>query len=246
MYLIDISDPLHPQQFKALGLIAWSRPGSDTANLKKLNQYVTGGNAKTTGVSVTGDRLITFDWGYGRAYHYNVADAHNPIFAGTHYAPFTFRGEIDPAGTTAYMLAAYGSSSGIYSMPLSLLDPSKSTYHATCAPCDFFPSPPTDYGGMGISANGRYVMYIAGKQPEVQVVDVSDPTNCATSACGHPSPQARTAQSMGVAQHGTTSSRSGRRLGWARLSFPRPVKPELTNIGSEIAAFRLLIPTSRW
>jgi hypothetical protein len=229
LYLVDIEDPRDPQRFKVIGLIAWNRTGSDAKVLEKLNAYVTSGNAKMTGVSVTripGDPeraiLVAFDWGYGRGYFYDVTDPRTPIFAGTHHAHYTFRGEVDPTGTTAYMLSAYGYHSGIYSVPLDLLGPSKSTYHATCGDrCGFFAAPPTDYGGMSVSANGRYVMYIAGKRGEVRVIDVSDPANMvdagSVAIARH---GARTAASMGVAEYRNHVIAAGAALGLGIFHLP--------------------------
>ena len=114
LYLIDVSNPLDPRQIDVLGLLAWNSAGSDATNIAKLNNYVPGGNAKITGVSVSGDKLFATDWNYGRIYYYNVAQAHNPVFAGTHYAPFIFRVEGDAAGQAVYGLSAFGRTSGIY------------------------------------------------------------------------------------------------------------------------------------
>ena len=224
LYLIDVTDPSRPQQIQVLGLWPWSNPKLDDKLLAKLNSYVTGGSAKITGVTVEGHMLMSFDWTWGRAFFYDVSQADNPIFAGTHYAPFTFRGEIDldsPHGPTAYILSAYASFSGLYSFPLSLLTPFDSTYHATCAACDFFAAPPTDNGGMALSASGKYAMYIAGKRPVIQVVDISDPTDLKDAgSVPIPPHRARNAQSMGVAQHGDYIIVAGAYLGLGVFHYP--------------------------
>ena len=225
LYLVDISDPANPQQFDVLGLPAWSSAGADATNLAKLNNYVTSGSAKMTGVSVSGDKLFAPDWNYGRIFYYTIADPHSPVFAGTHYAPFILRVEGDPAGQATFGLSAFGHTSGIYSINLSAMGPSFSTRHTTCGTgiaCDYIASPQTDYGGLAVSANSRYVMYIAGKQGVVQVVDVTDPANMvnAGSAVSIPAHGAKTAQSMGVAQYGDYVIAAGANLGVGVFHFP--------------------------
>jgi hypothetical protein len=168
-------------QKKVIGLLAWSSAAHDAVQLAKLNNHVTSGNAKVTGVTVKGDVLITLDFAYGRIFYYNVANPLNPIFAGTHYAPFMFRVDMfhpddDPEQTVVYALAASGGVSGVYSLPISILDPSISTRYTTCAVCGYFKTPVTDFGGLTVSENGRYVVYLAGKQGVIQVLDASDPS----------------------------------------------------------------------
>jgi hypothetical protein len=221
LYLIDVSNPANPLQIDVLGLPAWSSAGSDPANLAKLNNYVTGGGAKITGVSVSGDKLFATDWNYGRIYYYNVAQANNPVFAGTHYAPFILRVEGDPAGQAVYGLSAFGRTSGIYSVLLSTLGPTFSTRYTTCTGCDYFASPQTDYGGLTVSGNSRYVIYIAGKQGVVQVVDAADPTNMVNAgSVPMPAHGAKTAESMGVAQYGEYIIAAGANLGVGVFHFP--------------------------
>ena len=225
LYLVDISDPANPLQFDVLGLPAWSSAGGDATNLAKLNNYVTAGSAKMTGVSVSGDKLFATDWNYGRIYYYTITDPHSPVFAGTHYAPFILRVEGDPAGQATFGLSAFGRTSGIYSINLSALGPSFSTRHTTCGTgtaCDYIASPQTDYGGLAVSANSQYVMYIAGKQGVVQVVDVTDPTNMMNAGLpvSIPAHGAKTAQSMGVAQYGDYVIAAGANLGVGVFHFP--------------------------
>jgi hypothetical protein len=226
VYVVDVTNPVSPQQIKVLGILAWGSAGGDATSLAKLNNHVTSGNGKVTGLAVSRDDLVIVEWAYGRKYHYDVTDASNPIFAGTHYAPFTFRvaigpapeigpvAEIDPPAQVAYSLSAFGGTSGIYSVPLGILGPSSSTRHATCAECDYFQSPPTDNGGLTVSANGKYVIYIAGKLGEVQVVDVTDPTNMKdVASLPIPHHYAGTAYTMGVAQYGDYIIAVGAKLG---------------------------------
>ena len=221
LVLIDIADPRRPRVLGSLGLPAWKAPGSDAPNIKKLNAYVTTGNAKDTGVAVVGPWLFTLDWGYGRFYAYDVTDARRPRFAGTHHAPYLLRVEIGPEEATAYALSAFGSTSGVYSVPLARLNPMISTSHATCADCGYFASPTTDFGGLAVSANGRYVMYIAGKRGVVQVLDVTDPTRMRDAgSVPIPTHYARLAQSMGIAQFGNHIIAAGAELGLGVFQFP--------------------------
>jgi hypothetical protein len=222
LYLIDVSNPLNPVQIDVLGLLAWSHPGSDATNIAKLNNYVTAGSAKVTGVSVVGDRLFATDFNYGRIYYYNVAQANNPVFAGTHYAPFILRVDGDPAGEAVYGYSTFGGTSGIYSVLLSTMGPSFSTRHNTCGTgCDYLVSPQTDYGGLAVSANGRYVMFIGGKQGSVRVADVTDPTNMTTAgSVSIPAHGAKTAESLGVAQYGEYIIAAGGLLGVGVFHFP--------------------------
>ena len=214
VYLFDISSLPNLPQIDVLGLPAWSSAGQDATNLAKLSNYITTGNAKVAGVAVAGNNMFAVDWNYGRKYHYDVTDARNPIFRGTHYAPFLLRIEGDADGSAVYSLGAYGGTSGIYSLVIAPLPPSTppfaaySTRSATCgAICDYFKSPNTDFGGLTVSSNGRYVVYIAGKGTgEVRVLDVtnpadiqSHPTNDAEPIGAHGS---RTGESMGVQTRG--------------------------------------------
>jgi hypothetical protein len=189
--------------------------------IAKLKAYVTSGNAKNTGVAVGGNYMAATDWNSGRLYFYDVTTAANPIYAGTHYAPFTFRVKINAEGTWAFTLAAYGYSSGIYSFPLNLLNQDDSTYHAQCPTCGFFAVTPTDYGGLGLTANARYVMSIAGKLGEIDVINACNPSNLlGHSSLPMPPHGARTAQSMGVAQYGDYVIAVGATLGLGVFQFP--------------------------
>lgn len=200
MYLFRIpaSFPAAIQQIRVIGLIAWTNPGQDAANLAKLRNLVSSGSAKATGVSVTGNTLVAVDWNYGRIYYYDVADADSPVFRGTHYAPFTFRPAVNPDETAVFALAAFGNSSGVYSATLGNLGPTFSTTHSTCSGCDYFKSPATDYGGLTVSSNGKYVVYIAGKKGVVQVLNASaaDLTSAGSLPIG--THGMKTGESMGV------------------------------------------------
>lgn len=159
LYLFNISNPADPILVKTIGLVKWSGPGSDAVNLEKLNNYVTSGNALTTGVSVTGNALVTVDWGYGRLYYYDVTNAANPVFKGTHYAPFLLKAEADPVSDVVYMLGAYAKFSGLFTVPISAMGPTYSTRYDQCSSCDFLPANHViSQGGLAVSANGKYVL----------------------------------------------------------------------------------------
>ncbi|MBZ0168052.1 LVIVD repeat protein [Candidatus Methylomirabilis lanthanidiphila] len=178
LYLINISNPQDPILVKRIGLLKWSNPGADALNLEKLNNYVTSGNALTTGVSVTGNALVTVDWGYGRLYYYDVANAANPIFRGTHYAPFLLKAEADPVNDVAYMLGAYGKFSGLFTVPISAMGSTYSTRYDQCPSCDFLPANHViGQGGLAVSTNGKYVLYVGGGKAQLHVVDVSIPAD---------------------------------------------------------------------
>jgi LVIVD repeat len=221
LYLFDITDPANPHQIDVLGLPAWSSAKQDAANLAKLNSYTAAGSAKVTGVSVAGDSLFAVEWNHGRFYYYDVALAHNPVFVGTHYAPFTFRVEGDAEQKAVYILSAFGNSSGIHSATLSAFELSPSTRFNTCADCDYFQSPATDYGGLAVSSNGKYVVYMAGKRGVVQVLDVTDPADIKNAGVlSIPAHGAKTGESLGVALKGDHIFAAAGTLGLKVFSFP--------------------------
>src|SRR5207342_1694203 len=135
----------------------------------------TGGNGKVTGLSVIGNHLFAVEWNYGRLYYYDVTDAENPIFSGTYASLFSLRVKGDPDRDAVYMMGAFGGKALLYSAPISILDPNTSTRASTCPPCDTFQMTSSDSGGLTVSSNGNYVIYIAGKRGVVQVLDVTDP-----------------------------------------------------------------------
>lgn len=221
LYLFDITTPTNPQKFKTLGIWEWTSSGQDASNLAKLNSYVTAGNAKVTGVSITGNTMLVTGWNYGRLLYYDVTDAENPVFRGTHYAPFLFRSEVDPQEDVAYSLAAFGASSGIYSVTLSTLGPSFSTRYDTCTGCDYFKSVATDYGGLAVSPNGNYVVMILGKVGVVQVLDVSNPADIKTAASlPIPAHGTKTGETLGVAIKENTIYTAAGSLGLRVYTFP--------------------------
>src|SRR5262245_33642018 len=95
LQLFDITaDPAAPIHIRTIGLPAWTT-SNNALYLAKLNNNVTAGNAKVSGVSVTGDNLFAVDYNYGRLYYYDVGtnpaagtNPANPKFKGTDYAKF--------------------------------------------------------------------------------------------------------------------------------------------------------------
>jgi hypothetical protein len=201
--LFDVGQPANPQLFKVLGIWEWTSSSQDAKNLAKLNDYVSAGNAKTTGVSIIGDTMLVTGWNYGRLFYYNVSNPASPQFRGTHYAPFLFRSEVNPQQTVAYTLAAFGNTSGVHSVPLSAMGPSFSTTQTSCTVCDYFKSVATDYGGLAVSPNGRYVVTILGKKGEVRVLDVTNPSDIKDAgSLPLPAHGMKTGEPMGVAIKG--------------------------------------------
>jgi hypothetical protein len=221
LYLFDITDPANPQQFDVLGILEWTSAGQDATNLAKLNDYVTGGNAKVTGVSITGNTMVVTGWNYGRLLYYDVSNAASPVFRGTHYPPFAYRSEVDPQQNVAYSFAAFGTASGLYSVTLSTLGPSFSTRHNTCSGCDYFKSTPTDFGGLAVSPNGRFVVMILGKKGEIRVLDVSNPADIKDAGfLPLPFHGVKTAEPMGVAIKGNDIFTASGILGLRVYSYP--------------------------
>jgi hypothetical protein len=221
VYVVDVTNSANPITVKTLGILAWGSAAGDAGNLTKLNNHVVSGSGKVTGLDVVGNTLMVVEFAYGRFFYYDVANAANPTFAGTHYAPFTLRVAIK--GATAVSLSAFGYTSGIYTVPVGILGPSFSTRHADCVEeveCGYFQSPPTDNGGLTISSNG-HVVYIAGRVGEVRVLDVTNPA-AIQSVGSHPIPNhyAGTGLTMGVAQYGNYIIAAGAKLGLAVFQFP--------------------------
>ena len=181
MYLFNISAPTNPTQIKVLGLPAWKTPGTDPQNLANLNAGVTQGNGKSTGVIVKGNHLFATEWGYGRIYYYDVTNAASPTFQGTHYAPYILKVDADIDRDVVYMLSAYSSISGIYTVPISRLQPDFASYHANCPECSYLPSTVPvvglDQGGMALGEGGGYLVYGGGRNNgEFHVVDLASPS----------------------------------------------------------------------
>jgi hypothetical protein len=201
--LFDISNPLAPRKIRTIGLIKWVAAESDAIFLPKLNNLDTGGSALVTGVSVTGNALVAVDWGLGRLYYYDVTDAANPRFRGTHYAPFLLKAEADPDRDVVYMLSAYGRFSGLYSVPISAMSPTHSTRYDQCSSCSFLRFDQTTQGGLAVSTGGRYVLSVGGGKGQFNVVDASDPASLKIVASAWAGkPQTRAAESLGVANRG--------------------------------------------
>jgi len=180
MYLFDARGALAsaPVQIKVLGLPAWGSAGGDKVNLQRLRDQVTTGNGRGTGVTVAGDWVFAVEWAYGRLYAWDATNAAAPVFAGTHYAPYLLKAVADVANDTVYMLSAYSTPSGIYTVPISKLDPLVSTRHATCAECSYLKSlSAVDQGGLAAVPGFRHIIWAGGKGlGEAHVVNVETPT----------------------------------------------------------------------
>jgi hypothetical protein len=221
LYGFNIANPSNPQQFKVLGIWEWTSAGQDAANLAKMNSYVTSGNAKTTGVSIVGNTMLVTAWNYGRLHYYDVSNAASPVYRGTFYVHFLFKSEADPQEQVAYTLGAFSTKSGLYSVPLSTMGPNHSTQFVDCTECDHFPSVATDYGGLAVSGNGRYVVWILGKKGEVRVLDVSNPADIQSAdVLSIPAHGVKTGEPMGVAIKGDTIFTAAGALGLRIYSFP--------------------------
>ena len=208
MYLFDADGPTNaraPVQIKMLGLPAWAHPGLDGSQMARLQSGVTTGNAKATGVSVAGNYVFATDWAYGRLYMWDATDPRQPAFAGTHYAPYVLKAYADLANDVVYMLSAFGTPSGIYTVPFSLLNPSTGSRHATCASCGYLKSNfAVDQGGMALVPGGQRIIWAGGKgNGEAHVVNVTTPTAMVDEASSPIGPHAvALAGTMGLAASG--------------------------------------------
>jgi hypothetical protein len=173
--VIDVSNPASPFLVKHLGLLTWKDPAFDAEQMEKLRAQYPKGSAKATSVFVTGNLLFTNDWNYGRLYVYDVTNSANPTFAGTHYYPFVLKVAADPVKNVVYMLGAYGSYSGVATVPLSRLNAFQGSHYSTCAECRFLrAATKVNEGGMALSLGGAHVFY-AGGDGEFRSVDTSTP-----------------------------------------------------------------------
>ena len=175
LFVVDVSAPAAPRLVKTIGLIAWRSPGADAENLARLNAHVKVGNAKATGVSIAGNRLFTVDWAYGRLYAYDISNPADPVFAGTHYVPYVLKAVPDPVRNVVYMLSAYSTTSGIYTVPVSALSRDVASTHATCAECRYLRNTKTvgiDQGGLALTPDASHLFYGGGRQlGEFHIVD---------------------------------------------------------------------------
>lgn len=177
IYVFDVSNPHQPVQRRVVGVPGWVSASHDPANMTKLRNAVTSGGAKVTDVSIVGDFLFGIDWNYGRVYAWDISVPTVPVFAGAHYAKFALRVAADLERGTVYALGAFGGSSNVFSLPVSLLDPFVATSFNTCAVCDTFPITAGSFGGLAVTDGGWYVVYIAGNVGSLDVLDVSNPSD---------------------------------------------------------------------
>src|SRR5262245_18561963 len=220
VYAFDASEATDPRLVKVIGLPTWIA-GNDKVNLDRLKNSYPGGNAKVTSVSMVGDKLFALDCNYGRLYYFDVSTASDPTFLGTHFAAFAFQVQGSPDGNVAYILGAFGNASNVFSVPVSILDPDKATRQTQCPACGTFKITATDYGGITVSDNGKYVVYIAGKRGIVQVLDVSNPP-AITDAGSFPLPRhgIKTLETMGVKSSGNFIYTAAGLLGLQVFSYP--------------------------
>lgn len=176
LYVFDVTNPTAPSIARVIGLPAWANSADDAFYLEKLRAgTMTNGTAKLTGVSVVGDSLFAVDWALGRLYYYDLGNPLQPTFAGTHYAPYLLKAYADPARDVVYMISGYGGVSGIYTVPISSLDPFRSTSYLDCASCYLKSTFAIDMGDIAIVSD-RYIVYGGGKgYGEFHVVDVTTP-----------------------------------------------------------------------
>ena len=183
VFVYDITNPTNPTLVRTLGLPAWKL---GDAGLPALNSGAASGNAKGSVLIVKGNVMLATDWGYGRIYYWDVSTPASPVFRGTHYAPYVLKVDVDLDNDVIYMLSAYLSQSGIYTVPLSYLHPNTATTHP-CPVCGYVastvPIVGLDPGGMALGAGGDYLVYGGGRNNgEFNVVDVSDPLAMTTVA----------------------------------------------------------------
>ncbi len=175
-------------------------------------------------MSVSGNHLFAVDWNYGRLYYYDVTTATNPVFRGTHYAPYLLRVVGDAERGVVYMLSAYGRTSGLYTVPISILSPMLSTRHETCAVCGYLKSTGNiDQGGVGAVVGGRYAFFAGGKGAggEVHVVDTTDAdtlVDAASTTIG--THNVKLAETMGLQARGDILYLAAGATGVQVLTFP--------------------------
>ena len=176
-----------PKIARVIGLPAWANAGADLVNLKRLcppdgtppcdQPAMTSGNGRGTGVSLAGDRLFAVEWAYGRLYHFEITNPLHPKFVSTHYAQYLIKAYADLDQDVVYMLTAFGSVSGLRSVPISVLDDFVSSRYNACPgppypPCGYLKSDfAIDMGDLAIAGN-KYVVYAGGKGAgEFHIVD---------------------------------------------------------------------------
>jgi hypothetical protein len=204
LFVLDVTDPRAPRQVAVRGLIAWHSARQDATLTAKMRTAPTSGGAKSTSVAVVGDILLTNDWNYGRLYAFDITNPANPVFAGTHYVPFVLGVDGDVAKQVAYIVVGYGRFSGVYTLPMELLDPFAPTRYNTCSTCAFLKSNGNiDMGGLGLSPGGDHLFYLGGYSSEFHVVDVSVPAALHDLASTTLGPHGlKLAETMGAASAG--------------------------------------------
>lgn len=218
----DISNPLKPRLTQKLGAIA-SRTDNEK-NMLHMRNLKEGGSAYVTGVSAAGDYVFAGDWNYGALFAWKSSpDPLHLTFAGRHRTICLYRTVADPTRNVVYMLVTWARWTGVYTLPLSLLDPFESTAWDTCEACgEELLGMAADGGGIGLSPNGKYVIAAGGRgNGELRVIDVRDPVNLVSVAVvplgKH---QLGNSEGMGVVAKGNFLYVAAGMLGLRVYSFP--------------------------
>jgi hypothetical protein len=222
LYVINVANKSAPTIAKVIGLPAWVHASQDAFYLQRLRAGVTTGNGKLTGASVAGNGLWICEWGYGRLFYYDITTPLAPTFAGTHYAPYLIKAHADPNRDVVFMLSAFGSVSGLRTVPISTLSPFASTRYTTCPSCGYLKSlRAIDQGDLALSGNG-YVVYAGGKGVgEFHVVDTAAvPTMVDVGSDDVGLHGVGLAQGMGLAIQGNYVYQAAGVLGLQVFEFP--------------------------
>ena len=217
----DISDPWQPRLTQKLGAIA-SRTDNEK-NMKSMRDLKPGGSAYITGVSAAGNYVFAGDWNYGALFAWDSSDPLHLTFAGRHRTICLYRTVADPTRDVVYMLVTWARWTGVYTLPLSMLDPFKSTAWDTCTACgQELSGMAADGGGIGLSPNGKYVIAAGGRgNGELRIIDVRDPVNLVSvAAVPLGKHQLGNGEGMGVVAKGNFLYVAAGMLGLRVYSFP--------------------------
>src|SRR5262245_5058861 len=134
----DIANPAAPRLAQKLGVLSM-RLG-DGASLQPMRDLREKGTAYVTGVSAAGRYVFAGDWNYGSLYAWDSSDPLHLTFAGSHQTLCLYRTAADPTRDVVYMLVTWARWSGVYTLPLSMLDPFVLTSWETCTACGVQPA----------------------------------------------------------------------------------------------------------
>ena len=221
LYVWDITNPAAPRLAQQLGILAWR--GTSESNVTAMRNLTEDGSAYGTGVSTAGNFVFAGDWNYGGLYAWDSTNPLHLTFVGTHRTICLFRMEADVSRDVVYMLVTWARFSGLYTVPISLLQPVGETRADTCTVCGFEKSAVyMDGGGLAISPNGKYVVTAGGRSNGLlKVIDVTDPVNLEAVAQTTLGPHyLRNGQGMGVVARGNVIYVAAGMLGVRVYSFP--------------------------